>query len=159
MHRAGHLGFSLLAYAPVGAALAADDPALAVACGVGVVSLASLPDVDLRLPLVGHRGVTHTLAFALLVGLLLGAGGAALGDALGIATPDLGFVGAFVGLFGVCAHLAADTLTPMGVPWLWPLSGRRYTLGIVRADHALANYGLLALGVLAAAAALAVVAQ
>ncbi|MFC7154570.1 metal-dependent hydrolase [Halomarina halobia] len=154
MHRVGHLGFSLLAYAPVGAALAADDPALAVACGVGVLSLASLPDVDLRLPLVSHRGATHTLAFALLVGLLLGAGGGALDASLAVPTPDLAFVGAFVGVFGVCAHLAADTLTPMGVPWLWPLSGRRYTLGIVRSDDAIANYGLLALGALAAATAL-----
>ncbi|MFC6835553.1 metal-dependent hydrolase [Halomarina ordinaria] len=159
MHRTGHLGFSALVYAPVGLALAGESPALAILGYVGVLSLASLPDVDLRLPLVRHRGVTHTLPFAFGVGLALWAAGRTLAGPLGLPPETLGTFGAFVGVFGVCAHLLADTVTPMGVPWLWPLSGRRYSLSLVRADDTLANYGLFALGALAtaAAAALAVV--
>jgi hypothetical protein len=32
------------------------------------------------------------------------------------------------------------------VPLFWPLSGRRVSLGLVRADNRLANWGLLGLG-------------
>jgi len=52
----------------------------------------------------------------------------------------------------VVAHLLGDALTPAGVNFLWPLSGRTYTLGLWRADSVIANYGLLAAGVFATGA-------
>jgi inner membrane protein len=49
----------------------------------------------------------------------------------------------------MASHLASDALTPAGVPLLWPLSDRRYSLDVVRADSTVGNYGLLVAGVAA----------
>lgn len=153
MYRLGHWGASLLLYAPIAFALAATRPGLAVAGGVGVLALAQVPDVDYRLPLVAHRGITHTLVFAALVGAVFWIGAVAVGEAAGLdAGRQYAPFAAFVGAFGICCHIAADAITPMGVPLLWPLSRRRFTLSLVRADNAAANYLLLGAGVLAAAA-------
>jgi membrane-bound metal-dependent hydrolase YbcI (DUF457 family) len=78
----------------------------------------------LRLPafafgaIARHRGVSHSLLAAAVIGLL-----AAL-----VATP-FGRVIAGAGLFtGYLAHLAADALTPAGVPFFAPLSRQRVWL-------------------------------
>jgi inner membrane protein len=155
MLKEGHWGVALCAYAPVGWTLLGTRPGLALAGGVGVLALARLPDVDLRLPFVAHRGATHTLAFALAVAAAM-AGAASLAAGrlpTPFDAPWLPAFAAFVGAFGVGTHLAADALTPSGVPLLWPLSGRRISLGLVRADHPVANWGLLALGAFATALA------
>jgi inner membrane protein len=155
MLREGHWGVALCSYAPVGWALLNVRPGLALAGGAGVLALARLPDVDLRLPFVAHRGPTHTLAFALAVGAALAGATSLIAGRLppSLDAPWLVTFAAFVGAFGVGTHLAADALTPSGVPLLWPLSGRRFSLGLVRADHAVANWGLLALGAFATALA------
>lgn len=96
----------------------------------GVAAIASLlPDIDhpnswmgRRLPFLsrplaaifGHRGLTHSL---LAVALLLGLGFYGLG---GWAAPLV---------VGYLSHIAADGLTPQGVPLLWP-SRRRFSLPI-----------------------------
>ncbi len=149
MYRTGHYGVSLLAYAPVCLALVlAGRPAVAVAAGAGVLWLATLPDVDHRLPGVPHRGPTHSLTFAALVGAAL-VGGRALGvsDPTGVAV-----LAAAVGVFGVCAHLIGDVLTPAGVPLLWPV-GPTVSVSLANADSTVWNCGLFALGVGATAAA------
>ncbi len=156
MYAAGHYGVSLLAYAPVGAALVGVGRGdLAFVGGVVVLWLATLPDVDHRLPFVEHRTVTHTVPFALLVGAATGAvaygGAAALPDLFGSAE-TAGAFGAFLGAYGVLAHLLGDVVTPSGVPLLWPLSSRSYTLSLWTAKNRVANYGLLALGVFVTAA-------
>ena len=159
VYRTGHYGVSLLAYAPVGLAFVlAGRPTLAVAAGAGVLWLATLPDVDHRLPGIPHRGPTHSLTFAVLVGG--GLGGAALlgGRALGVPDPTgLAVLAAAVGVFGVCAHLLGDVLTPAGVQLFWPV-GPEFSLYVTNADSTAWNSGLLALGVgtTAAAALLAV---
>lgn len=126
--------------------------------GAGVAaSLAMVPDWDQRVSFVSHRGVTHTLLFAIGFGLVVGTLAGALGDAGGIAV-DASFAvgdyevgslqtfGFFMGTFTMLSHLAADALTPSGVPLLWPLSDYRFSLGLVKADNVLANYGLLLAG-------------
>ena len=131
-----------------------------------MLSLAMLPDVDHRLPLISHRGVTHTLVFAALVGGVFAVVGALAGGALGpvVGDPPVGTDGVLAGVglagFGfvlgaltVCTHLLGDVLTPSGVALLWPLSNRRYTLGVTPAKSRLANYGLLAAGLAAVGAA------
>jgi inner membrane protein len=157
--RIGHYGVSLALYAPVGALLlAGSHPTAAVAGGAAVCWLAMLPDVDHRIPGLSHRGPTHTLAFAALVGgavwAAASAGVSATGlDGLAVGPASLpAFVGAVAG-FAVLAHLVGDLLTPMGVALLWPLSGDRYSLSMTPADSAAWNYGLFALGVFATAAA------
>jgi inner membrane protein len=165
VYRTGHYGVSLLLYAPVGLALIVlAEPGLAVLGGAGVLALAGLPDVDHRIPGVSHRGITHTLAFAVTVGAAFAVGVYALATAgsntLGPAGLVRSVAFAFgVGTFGVLAHLAGDVLTPSGVPLLWPVSSRRYSVSLTRADSTVWNYALFALGVFATAVAALVAAQ
>ncbi|MFD1599706.1 metal-dependent hydrolase [Halobellus rarus] len=164
MYRKGHFGVSLIVFAPIAFALLAFDRAdLALVTGGTMLWLAMLPDVDHRIPGVPHRGPTHSLAFAALVGAAFGAAGVAVQTIAGgeiavdVATitqgVSLGVAGFALGALTVVAHLLGDALTPAGVNFLWPLSGRTYTLGLWTADNAVANYGLLATGVFATGAA------
>ena len=147
MYRKGHLGVSLLVFAPVGYWLVAlSEPEIALLTGAVMCWLAMLPDIDHRLPLIEHRGVTHSLLFAALVGGLFGAVGVALAGAFSVAGVSLGVVGFLLGVLTVGAHLLGDALTPAGVPLLWPLP-RTYSLSVTRADNTVANYALFALGI------------
>ena len=83
MYKTGHYGAALLVYAPVGFALLSVDPALAVLGSVGSVALSRVPDYDLRVPFLEHRGVTHTLPFLAAVAALLGAVGYRAAGAVG----------------------------------------------------------------------------
>ncbi|MFC4356780.1 metal-dependent hydrolase [Halobium salinum] len=160
MYRTGHYGAALLAFAPVAyLLLSIGEPALAVVAGGGMLWLAMLPDVDHRLPLVSHRGPTHSLGFAGLVGGAFAGVGLLLGSAMGFETVagiGLGAFGFIVGAVAVVAHLLADVITPAGAPLLWPLSGRRYSLDLARADNVVWNYGLFVVGVFAVSAVVAV---
>lgn len=147
MQRAGHVGAALAAYAPVAfvaAALGLAD--LAFVGALAATGLAMLPDVDLRLPLVAHRGPTHTVWFA----LVAAAAGGYVGWTAGVAAdPLLGVgtaaFGAAVAGLAVGSHVAADALTPMGVRPLAPVSDRRVSYDLTRATNPVAN--LLGLGV------------
>ncbi|WP_439026253.1 metal-dependent hydrolase [Haloarchaeobius sp. DT45] len=148
MYRTGHYGVSLLAYAPVGAAmLLVDRPVFALFGGAIVLSLAGLPDYDHEVPFIEHRGPTHTLLFALLVGCVVGTICYYGAPSLGLDAQLLGGFGLAMGAFGIVAHLLGDVLTPAGVPLLWPLSSRRFSVTVTRADDRVANWLLLALGV------------
>ncbi len=98
-------------------------PGLAVATAAGL-----LPDIDedgsivaqalgpvgwaaakvIGLVAGGHRGATHTIPAALFVAAVV---------LVVTRSPNLA-AAAFVGYL---SHLVGDTLTPMGVPWLWPV--------------------------------------
>lgn len=153
MHWEGHVGAALLAYTPVGIWLGgACHELLAVVGAVTMIALATVPDWDQQIPFLAHRGVTHTVPFALGLGAVVGSAGVtvpALGPPLVVGT-----VGFLLGALSVLVHVAVDALTPMGVRPFWPLSGRRYSLGIVRSANPLANYVLFGLGVGVSLAAL-----
>lgn len=69
MHPTGHQGVALLVYAPIAYLLLIENAfVLAIGGLVVMLGLAMLPDIDMRLPGVPHRGPTHTLLFSLLVG-------------------------------------------------------------------------------------------
>ncbi|WP_135302670.1 metal-dependent hydrolase [Haloarcula amylovorans] len=158
MYRPGHYGAALLVYAPLGFALLSFDfPGLAVLGGALSLALAPIPDFDQRIPLIRHRGVTHTVLFALVVGGVLGAVGWAAGTATDaeMATRLAAF-GVVVGTTTILSHLLADVITPMGITPFWPLSRTNYTLRLARADNVIANYLLLALGVFAVAVVVSV---
>lgn len=147
MQREGHVGAALAAYAPVAfatVALGFDD--LAFLGALASVGLAMLPDVDLRLPLVPHRGPTHTVWFVALATVAGGVFGWTAGIGEGPASAvGLAAFGALVAGLAVGSHLAADALTPMGVRPLAPLSDREVTYGLTRASNPLANLlGLVA---------------
>lgn len=147
MYKTGHYGAALLLYAPVGVVLLSVDPALAVLGGVGSVGLSRVPDYDLRIPGLKHRGVTHTVAFLCLIAAALAGLGLLAADTFGTSPTQTAGLGLVVGVVAIGSHLAADALTPAGVPLWWPLSSRRYTVGVTKASNPLANYGLLALGI------------
>jgi len=160
MYRTGHYGAALLVYAPVGAALLVTGfEAAAVGGGAGTVALTRLPDYDLQIPLVSHRGPTHTIGFALLVGLVLGGALAGLAQAGAVGSERVFAAGAFgflIGVLSVGSHLLADALTPAGIEPLWPVSSKNYSLELVTADSVVGNYALLALGVFVTVALLLV---
>lgn len=159
MYQVGHYGGALAAYAPLGTVVTMGGYGeIAIVGGLVCVALSTLPDYDHRLPLIEHRGPTHTVLFALLVGAGLAALTAALVDASS-AFVDAGVVSfAFlVGIISIGSHLLADALTPMGIRPLWPVSRRRYSLSVTSASNPVANYGLLGLGVVAVLAGIGIV--
>lgn len=160
MYRTGHLGVTLLVFAPIGYLLADAGAELAALLTGGVLFwLAMLPDVDTRIPVVSHRGVTHSLVFAAGVGTAFAAvgvalvqtsGGALAAELLGLDTLGIGVVpfGFALGFLSVASHLLGDLLTPAGVNLFWPLP-TEFSLSIARADSVIANYGLFMLGAVA----------
>jgi inner membrane protein len=160
MYRTGHLGVALLTFAPIGYLLVDAGAALAALLTGGVMLwLAMLPDVDHRLPVISHRGVTHSLLFAAAVGAVFAAVGVALGtvggdalvaellglDALGVGVVPFAFG---LGFLAVGSHLLGDLLTPAGVNLFWPVP-TEFSLYVTRADNTIANYGLFLLGIFA----------
>jgi len=160
VYRTGHLGVSLLVFAPIGYLLVAvGQPLAALATGGAMLWLAMLPDVDHRIPGIPHRGPTHSLLFAALVGGAFAGAGALLAEGVGaVGRVQLTLFGFFVGFVSVGAHLLGDVLTPAGVNLFWPW-GREFSLYVTRADSTIANYGLFLLGTFAVAAAGALAAQ
>lgn len=157
MHRSGHIGVALLAYAPVLYAFVSEGQLLVAAAGAGLVlALTQLPDADLAIPLVAHRGPTHSLAFAAFVGGVVWAG--VLAAPASVQSRETVAVGAGgLAAFAVLAHLLADALTPRGVPLLWPVTSSRFSLDVTPAGSVFWNGGLLIVGAFANVAAVAVV--
>lgn len=157
MHRDGHLGASLLAYAPLGfLAVAAGFDRAAIAGALLAAGLSMAPDVDQRVPGLDHRGPTHTVWFAAVIAVLLGAGGAAVGFTRGslLVGVALAVFGALVGATSILAHIAADALTPSGVRPFAPRRDTEYSLEVATAANPVANYAILAAGLGASALAL-----
>lgn len=151
----GHYGMALLLYAVVGYALLSRGYVRDALYGGGIVlSYTLFPDVDGQLDFLIHRGVTHTLWFALAVGVFC---------VLVVASSLWkrprreairgGLWAFFLGAFAVVAHLLADVLNPWGVMPVYPVSPALYSLDLVRATNDAANYAMLAVGVGVAAAA------
>lgn len=146
MHREGHIGAALAFYAPVGFITALITTfEFAVLGAVLAGGLAMVPDLDMRVPFLKHRGITHTVHFAVAIGVGLGLIGVAVGVEGGVlAAAGLGLFGFTVGTGTILSHIAADALTPAGVD---PLRrGETISYDVARARNPFANYGLLILG-------------
>ena len=180
MHRAGHTGVWMLLYAPVAfTLLSAGRPEVAVLGAAIVYIVEQIPDSDQFIPFLDHRGFSHTVAFAVLVGLALGVLGLFIGEraflAVGnwITAQGFGGVGSAVieaetavnerelarigfgmGVFGVLAHLAGDVVTTMGIQPFWPMSSWRISLSPLKARNPAANEMMFVLGVGALAGAM-----
>ncbi|SEP99052.1 metal-dependent hydrolase [Natrinema salaciae] len=152
MYRDGHAGFNALLYAPF-VPLVSDRWSLRLALVGAVVALgvATLPDLDQPAPRIRHRGPTHTVWFALLVGVVAGIGTAIVAPG----APDAFAFGAAVGAGGVLAHLAGDVVTPMGISPFAPLWRAHVTLDWFASKNARINRALLLVGSSALAASLA----
>lgn len=147
MHKRGHIGAALGAYAPLGfltTAIAGVE--IGVLGGVAAAGISMLPDYDQRIPFIDHRGPTHTIRFAVAVGVALAVAGLFAGLSYGILGAVGGLLfGFFLGTGTMLSHIGADALTPAGVE---PFEdGRHYSYGIVRAANPIANYLLFGVGV------------
>lgn len=123
-------------------------PGLAVLTGAAMLALSIVPDLDLSVPGLSHRGATHSLAFALVAGACCGALASRVVPALGVAVPpdvSASAYGFLLGFGSILAHLAADVITPMGVPFLWP-AGRRWSLHVTPSRDPVWNGSLFVLG-------------
>lgn len=89
-----------------------------------------ISDFDVYIPTVRHRGITHTLAFALFPGAVV------------LAIWQSHLYAALASL-SVILHLIIDSLNPSGVPLWLPLSTKRVRFpvigGKVKSDNWLAN--------------------
>jgi inner membrane protein len=158
MYTLGHIGAALLVYSPLGLlAMVLADSQLAFIGAIVAAGLAMLPDIDMRIPLLRHRGPTHTVWFAFGVGVVLaifsGKGGA---DAGAMAALGGALFGLLLGTGTVVSHIAADALTPAGVRPFWPLREDEYRYAIATASNPIANYTLFGVGVGASLLALAI---
>jgi len=152
MEALGHIGVALLVYIPVAYLLFVAAERRRLVAGLGALcAVALLPDIDIHVAGLAHRGITHTLWMALATGGLL-----AVVSWLFRPRPAVldWVVAGSVGLLGVVSHLLADVLTPMGVRPFDPLGSTMYTLDVVPATDPTANAVLFVAGAVGFAAAI-----
>ena len=154
MHAQGHKGIALLLYSPITYFLLNTGQLfLAIGGLVVVLFLSMLPDKDMVIPLLRHRGPTHTIWFAIAVGLALA--GVGLGiqfglDEVGIvavAVP-IGFL-FLVGFLSIVYHIIGDAMNPTGVRPYRPVSNHKHALGVAKSSSFVGNWGFYLLGLVA----------
>lgn len=159
MYRRGHYGITLLLTTPVMYILGLETRTVVLGVLFTGIALTTcmLPDIDLKLPLIQHRGITHTVGFALVTAVLFGVIAIGILSQLHSLSGKLtvyGFGFAFFCVFtGIIGHLLGDALTigrdEYAITPLWPLSDRQLRFGLTRASSPVWNNGLFILGVLA----------
>lgn len=164
MLKTGHIGVNQIIYAPIlTAMLAAGQPILALYGLILMVSLATFPDNDIVLP-IPHRGPTHSIWFALLVGLVVGLISTHIAFLFLAPVSVVFWFGFIVGTAAILGHIMGDYLTPMGIKpltiWpfhnIWPFSKfskkfgteKRYSVDITKASNPISNVLLAMLGMI-----------
>lgn len=148
MFPAGHFGIVLIAYAPIAYVLVVRAEERAVTPGLTyALVLTYLPDFDVFVPGLVHRGLSHTLLAVLVLGALSALVWGAVGTRSLRGPVDRGAFGFLVGALGVGCHLAGDVITPMGVQPFLPLDGTVYTMTLVAAERFEVNLALLVVGI------------
>lgn len=143
----GHSGIMLLVYAPIAYVLLVTGREKAMGTGLILALFLSLsPDIDMWLPFVAHRGLTHSLLAAVCVGVAVGIAGWlsslwSVGN--GSERAALGF---FIGSVSIVTHLVGDVITPMGIKLFLPVSQTTYSVDIVSAFDPAANSILFIVG-------------
>lgn len=146
MYQEGHSGFNALLYAPFLPLVTSRwSLELALLGALLAVGVANLPDLDQPLPRIRHRGPTHTVWFAVVVGLIAGSGLIVVGPSIPQAF-QFGFV---IGTGGIIAHLAGDVVTPMGITPFAPVWNAHVTLDWFKSKNSRINRAVLLLGTVA----------
>lgn len=167
MNRKGHIGLALLVSAPfvllIGMLL---NPQWGVLVVGAALFADRIPDKDQRLPLISHRGITHTVTFGVVASLSLAVSLTAMATITQSSSAfDVGIVENVtnnLGLFsisllgfalGFTAHLIGDMLIEAydyAVTPYWPFSSKPVALGWADAESKhLWDWGLLLFGTLA----------
>ncbi|WP_321169442.1 metal-dependent hydrolase [Halohasta salina] len=146
----GHVGITLVVCAPFVNLLVASGHRAEVPGWVGIALLVTLvPDVDLVVPWITHRGVTHSLLAAGCLGVVVAVvsttrwGGTPITPDESLRRAIFGFV---VGSGGVISHLLGDLITPMGIRPFFPFDSH-YSLNLVYAKDLSANLTFIAVGI------------
>lgn len=158
MYDLGHKGITLLLYSPILLGLLILEYFTLAVLGLLItLSLYSIPDKDIKirkgqskvndkLPVVNlknhfeflfitHRGITHTVWFATIVGILF----TVLASFLLVYAEPIFFapdpipvyaIGGFA-MYGILTHFAGDVITPRGITPFAPLYNKRFTLSLV----------------------------
>jgi len=160
MHSEGHIGLGMLFYAPVAFSLSYFDLMSVMALGlVCAVFFSYAPDFDMQLPLVSHRGATHTLVAGAIASSVVAAlaGYLVVSGSYPIDTHVVVLTGATFGaaFLGFLSHLAGDVITPMGIRPLRPWSKKKYTLDLMYAKNERANEAFATIGAVALVTAMA----
>lgn len=127
MHKEGHAGSMLLAFAPFAFVLTYTGHYAAVAAGFLLLGgMPMVPDIDMKLP-IKHRGWTHTVWFATALGVVLTLAVVAVQFYTGYIPPYDRAIGPalfafFVGNMWVYGHLIGDAVTKMGIEPFYPFS-------------------------------------
>lgn len=146
MHKWGHFGVNALLYAAILPFVDNRWSTTVVVLGAVVaIGLANFPDVDEPFRWGTHRGFTHTLWFAIVVGIVVGG---AFGILLEPTWPTL-LLGFGLGAGSMLAHVTIDAMTPMGVRPLAPVSERHVTTAWFYSKNRRINIGVFLVGALA----------
>lgn len=152
MYPPGHVGITALISAPLTYLLLDVVNEREV---LGWLSLAIVltlaPDVDTMLPVIVHRGVTHTLLAAVVLGAFVAVVVWASDISSTIDRTKQTLLGFLTGAGAVVSHLLGDVITPMGIQPLFPFGGSVYTLDLVYASDPRANLSFLLVGLAALA--------
>lgn len=89
-----------------------------ITCILGTVLGSTTPDLDFKFN-IKHRTITHSLLFLFISSLLF----AIIGLDLSIAY-----------FIGCAMHLIADSVTKMGIPFLYPFTKRKYGPKLIKTD-------------------------
>lgn len=154
MHARGHKGIALLLYAPITYfLLTVGRPFLAIGGLVIVLVLSMLPDKDMVIALLPHRGPTHTIWFAGLVGAALAGIGLVVQfglDQIGIVAVAVPVSGLFiVGSLSILFHIIGDALNPAGVKPYRPVSSYKHALGVTKSGSFIGNWVFYLIGLAA----------
>lgn len=146
MYSKGHIGLTLLISSLLMIPFGYNQNSLLII--LFSAGLSPLPDIDLEWQKRGfpihHRGVTHSILFAMIIGVLFGL--LLLYVFKGLLWFGTGFMG---GSLGIVSHLIGDCFTYHGFKPLWPFSDREVALKFCSADNKIVNEGLMVIGGLA----------
>lgn len=165
MNREGHIGISVGIAGIIGVpfVLLGQWEAYVVAV-FSILATSTLPDIDQKTGLVKHRGWTHTVWFAGLVGLSFGIFILAVGMFLPVISLPwaigLAFLSCVTAAGGIGVHIGGDIATIRGIRPYQPVlprdtlkvqvSDKKYQLGLFKAADNAANAGAVILGVIIA---------
>lgn len=154
MYPIGHLGVALVLSASFVAVL---RPRVATRFTVLALLAATVPDLDLFVPGVAHHGLTHTLGFAValgIAGLVAFAGASTLTSTTAsdssVPVPRVVVFYAFALSLGVAGHVVADALmllpATQPVSPLWPVSDAPVRVETLRYGNTVRNLGTFCAG-------------
>lgn len=154
MYRPGHIGLAaLFAALPVFILFQSEHYIAGALFLIFAVGSCTLPDRVEDVFRLSHRGVTHTVGFALTTSVILArlAQFALSRDSHSFLPGSVGGVMVGLAVFtGLISHLAGDILTEgydyRVTPW-WPVNKKSYQLQWVKAGNPTWNYSLLAAGI------------